>query len=343
MERKKKMEKILELRGCGKNENVSRKLLTVLLILAVIIGVTGYREQGNETEVLKAEQGKTQVQELVDEKEVKALQIVVKSEAIQPEKPTEILAESAMSAADKQAAETISMVNEESASETITAVLEEPILEENSLEKPQTSLPENAAEDSETQAEQLENRLAAATFNEAEKIAIVPVVPAQNETEESSGRDFLRAFLIDGEGMIYGVVPDNMNLADGRMELPSEGCIGIRAGAFLNAGAGVEEVFIPSNITQIEAGAFVGLDELFYIETEAGNINYTSVDGVLFHMDRTVLFAFPSGRVGGYVVPKGVVRIEKDAFYNSNLAVLDTRACENLDTTALEGCSMTIL
>lgn len=137
-------------------------------------------------------------------------------------------------------------------------------------------------------------------------------------------------FMIDEAGMIYGFVPELADLTDGILVLPSEGCNGIRRGAFDGKGAGIVEIYIPVNISVIEDGALAGLDELEWIET-TGNSNYVSLEGVLFDSSLSVLIAFPNGRTGAYIVPASVTRFADGAFSNTSLSMLDMRSCGNVD------------
>lgn len=74
---------------------------------------------------------------------------------------------------------------------------------------------------------------------------------------------------------------ENPSLAaeDGIIILPSDDrCKGIGAEA-LTGITGVEEIYIPANITWIEPGA---LEKLMYIEVAPDNPAYQSIDGVLY-------------------------------------------------------------
>ena len=63
---------------------------------------------------------------------------------------------------------------------------------------------------------------------------------------------------------------------------------------------------------------------------QEGNINYTSIDGVLYDEDRTTLLTFPAGRTGGYIVPTQTERIAANAFAQTGLSVIDIRDCGTL-------------
>lgn len=181
---------------------------------------------------------------------------------------------------------------------------------------------------------------------EVEKEPIVQEIESTVVEEEVKdtvvGEEIVSPFLIDEAGMVYGVNMDLLDLSSGALLLP-EDCIGIRRNAFANLGDYVYELYIPAGISQIEEGALNGLNQLLYIDVEPGNTNYISVEGVLYDASLTVLIAFPSGRIGGFVVPENVSRIAQDAFYLSSLSVLDIRACRDIDMTGWDENSSIIL
>ena len=157
----------------------------------------------------------------------------------------------------------------------------------------------------------------------------------KNDTEESEDAktdiaETITPFLIDGDGMIYGINEEMLDCTSGVLELPSENCVGIRSHVFINGFTDIYEIYIPSNISVIETGAFEGIDNLFDIMVEEENINYTSIDGVLYDEEEITLLAFPSGRTGGYIVPTQTERIAANAFAQTGLSVIDIRDCGTL-------------
>lgn len=157
----------------------------------------------------------------------------------------------------------------------------------------------------------------------------------KNDTEESEDakKDIAETatpFLIDEAGMLYGINEEMLDCRSGVLELPSENCVGIRSHAFINGFTDIYEIYIPSNISVIETGAFDGIDNLFDIMVEEGNINYTSIDGVLYDEEEITLLAFPAGRTGGYIVPTQTERIAANAFAQTGLSVIDIRDCGTL-------------
>lgn len=157
----------------------------------------------------------------------------------------------------------------------------------------------------------------------------------KNDTEESEDAktdiaETATPFLIDEAGMLYGINEEMLDCRSGVLELPSENCVGIRSHAFINGFTDIYEIYIPSNISVIETGAFDGIDNLFDIMVGEGNINYTSIDGVLYDEEEITLLAFPAGRTGGYIVPTQTERIAANAFAQTGLSVIDIRDCGTL-------------
>lgn len=165
------------------------------------------------------------------------------------------------------------------------------------------------------------------------------VVPGEDDTADDPAADgeteqipeSLNGFLIDGEGMIYGIDSAAVTVADGYLELPSEGCIGVRSGALTEFGAGIAEVYIPGNISVIEEGAFSELYLLEWIEAAPGNPGCMSADGVLFDAGGTTLLAFPGQRTDMYMVPAGVTRIASGAFAYTGISRIDFWQCGTIE------------
>lgn len=152
-------------------------------------------------------------------------------------------------------------------------------------------------------------------------------------------------FLINEEGMIYSYNPE-AGLADeyGVLNLPSEGCTGIMASAFVGVSAGICELHIPANITYIETGMLNQLTELGWIEVGPDNPAYISDEGILMDSSMTTILAFPVGRVGNYIAPSSVTRLAEYSFAGSCLAVLDMRKCGIVEfaENAFEGTALQI-
>ena len=75
-------------------------------------------------------------------------------------------------------------------------------------------------------------------------------------------------------------------------------------------------VFIPASVEIIGNGAFGNCVAMTDISVSDDNMDYSSIDGVLFNKNETILITFPSGKSGDYVIPKSVEIIENAAFLN---------------------------
>ena len=153
----------------------------------------------------------------------------------------------------------------------------------------------------------------------------------KNETEEEEEPievgNINTGYLINAEGVIYGLSGSKEVIQDGVLLFPEEGCSQIAGGALSDLGSAVEEIEIPVNITNIQSGAFAGLSNLGWIEADAANPAYVTVDGVLYTADGTVLLAFPAAWTGTFQVPESVKSFAESAFDGTNLECTDARSC----------------
>lgn len=153
----------------------------------------------------------------------------------------------------------------------------------------------------------------------------------KNETEEEEEPievgNINTGYLINAEGVIYGLSGSKEVIQDGVLLFPEEGCSQIAGGALSDLGSAVEEIEIPVNITNIQSGEFAGLSNLGWIEADAANPAYVTVDGVLYTADGTVLLAFPAAWTGTFQVPESVKSFAESAFDGTNLECIDARSC----------------
>lgn len=192
--------------------------------------------------------------------------------------------------------------------------VEEPVVEEIVAEKPgvkRDTTINGASEPIITNPDSMEN------------------VKNENEDEEGSiaVENTDTGYLINAEGMICGLSGDKEVIKDGVLYFPEKGCSGIARGALSDLGSAVEEIEIPVNITNIQSGAFAGLSNLGWIEADAANPAYVTVDGVLYTADGTVLLAFPAAWTGTFQVPESVKSFAESAFDGTNLECIDARSC----------------
>lgn len=104
-------------------------------------------------------------------------------------------------------------------------------------------------------------------------------------------------------------------------------------------------VTVSSNITSMDTAFSMNscsTSSLGAINVDAGNTNYTSIDGVLFDKSVGRLYQYPSGRTNAsYTVPTGITRIS-NIDYNPNLASITfPSTLTTIDTYAFERSGLT--
>ena len=203
-------------------------------------------------------------------------------------------------------------------------LVEEPIVEEIAVEEPVVE--EIVAEKPGVKRDTTINGASESIITNPDSMENV-----KNETEEEEEPievgNINTGYLINAEGVIYGLSGSKEVIQDGVLLFPEEGCSQIAGGALSDLGSAVEEIEIPVNITNIQSGAFAGLSNLGWIEADAANPAYVTVDGVLYTADGTVLLAFPAAWTGTFQVPEGVKSFAESAFDGTNLECIDARSC----------------
>ena len=75
-------------------------------------------------------------------------------------------------------------------------------------------------------------------------------------------------------------------------------------------------ITLPSSVTTIATGAFAFCIALTSIDVENGNANYSSIEGVLFNKEKTILICYPAGKTNSsYTVPNSVTSIGNYVFW----------------------------
>jgi hypothetical protein len=96
--------------------------------------------------------------------------------------------------------------------------------------------------------------------------------------------------------------------------------------AFFNKGS-LTSVTIPSSVTFILDKAFGYCMGLTAITVDAANASYSSLDGVLFDKNKTLLIQCPGAKAGTYSIPGSVTSIGSEAFFG----------CYNLTGVTISG------
>ena len=88
----------------------------------------------------------------------------------------------------------------------------------------------------------------------------------------------------------------------------------IADGAFTNA-AHLVSINIPATVKSIGTGVFAGCTNLVSITVSTSNTAYTSIGGVLFTKDKTILVCYPAARgTSSYLIGENVKKIDSYAF-----------------------------
>ena len=104
-------------------------------------------------------------------------------------------------------------------------------------------------------------------------------------------------------------------------------------------------VTIPKSVTSIGLTAFACDDALVAINVEQGNRAYSSVDGVLYNRDKTVIIAYPTGKTNNsYTILDGVNTIDTCAFAgNEYLEYINMpKTLISIDYAAFANCTKLI-
>lgn len=78
--------------------------------------------------------------------------------------------------------------------------------------------------------------------------------------------------------------------------------------------ASLASIDIPVNVTNIVEYAFYGCKNLASINVDDKNTTYSSVDGVLYNKEKTILIQAPGKIQGKFTIPSGVTNIASGAF-----------------------------
>ena len=103
----------------------------------------------------------------------------------------------------------------------------------------------------------------------------------------------------------------------------------------------LRSVTIPNSVTTIGKFAFRYCLSLTSINVSANNSNYSSVDGVLFNKDKTMLITCPEGKSGIYTIPNSVTSIGYCALIDCSklTSVTIPNSVTNIGEQAFSGCS----
>ena len=93
-----------------------------------------------------------------------------------------------------------------------------------------------------------------------------------------------------------------------------QGIISVDEAAFSHC-YNLESVSIPESLETLGPSVFTGCTGLTDIYVDPNNRHYSSIDGVLFNQEQTILLLYPNSKGGVYAVPNGVTDLAERAFF----------------------------
>lgn len=117
----------------------------------------------------------------------------------------------------------------------------------------------------------------------------------------------------------------------------------------------LKSIHIGKSLSIFEASNFSSCLSVEEITVSEENQSFSSEDGVLFNKDKSELLRYPPNKQGAYIIPDGVIYVEKSAFHSSQgLTALDTgnttkvistfgfHSCKNLKEVTLRESMVTL-
>ena len=113
------------------------------------------------------------------------------------------------------------------------------------------------------------------------------------------------------------------------------------AGNAFNGCSQVMSVTIPNSLTTVESHAFCYNNSLTSISTVSDQLNFASIDGVLFNKNQSELIVCPSGKSGSYTIPGTVTNLRESAFYSCSKlnSITIPASITTIGNTAFANCS----
>jgi len=120
----------------------------------------------------------------------------------------------------------------------------------------------------------------------------------------------------------------------------SNGVTSIGNNAFVGC-TSVTDFTLGSSVSQLGTGVFTGCSSLLNINANSSNVNYSSLNGVLFSFDKLTLIQYPAGRIGSYEIPSQVKTIGTNAFLSCTglQSVIIPPATTSIQSSAFGSCS----
>ena len=104
---------------------------------------------------------------------------------------------------------------------------------------------------------------------------------------------------------------------------------------------GLTSITIPNSVTSIGEWAFSSCTGLTSIYVAEDNLNYASIDGVLYSKDKKTLIKCPEGKTGSITIPNSVTSIGRQAFRDCTglTSVTIPNSVTSIESSAFFGCT----
>lgn len=107
-----------------------------------------------------------------------------------------------------------------------------------------------------------------------------------------------------------------------------------------NGCKGIVSVSISKAVSSIGKSAFINCSQLMAVTVDPENMDYSSLNGVLYDKQQTTLLLYPKGKGDNYDIPVSVNAIGDYAFYGTNLtSVTFSKSIVSIGAYAFADCS----
>jgi hypothetical protein len=101
----------------------------------------------------------------------------------------------------------------------------------------------------------------------------------------------------------------------------------------------LKKITIPASVTKI-GQSFYGCFALTQYSVSMSNVNYSSLNGVLYNKNKSLIISYPNSKSGSYKLPSNVYTIGSNAFINCRLltSIFIPKSVRKIDQQAFFAC-----